>query len=354
MSFGLVVLAAGGCAVPGNLLGLKDSDDSPRIRLSCYASSTFGTVFADATDMGTHGYSDGGKEKNGIVYACRSGHLDIPHVRKAADWTAYLAEKTYRKLKTNDAAFSFKLWEPSRYYVRLKYPDEWSTLPPAERDRIARDISIQLGQYFAYAALTWHEILTWFGYRPLPWYPEFPSAFSWEDNFSNLLGTYLAGRALRDTGYDYDQAMTRALAEELERLGPQPKEVAVQAAEQVKGKWYSGDILFLVDIKKRHLDIGLEDGFVTPWIVPSVDACEGAEPQPYPVPSLALLKVHGFSMRFEIAPKEFEKNKILSIVYPDKKTRKKRLEPSRHFAPIMAHIREESRRKYGPQAGRPD
>jgi hypothetical protein len=350
----LVALAVGGCADPGHLLGLKDSRESPRIRLSCYASSTLGTVFGDATDMGMHGYRDGSKENNGIVYTCRGGHLDIPHVRKAADWTAYLADKAYQRLKAGDRTFSFKLWEPSRYYVRLDYPDDWSILPPTERDRIARDISIQLGQHFAYTALTWHEILTWFGYRPLPWYPEFPSAFSWEDNFSNLLGTHVAGRALRDTRRDYDQAMTRALDQELARLGPQPKEVAMRAAELVRGQWYSGDILFLVDIKKRHLDIGLDDDLVTPWLVPSLDECRGATPRSYPTPSLGLLEVHGFAMRLEIAPKEFERDKMLTIVYPDRKTRRDRLEPARHFAPIMARIRQEARERYGPQVDRPD
>lgn len=349
-----LVMFAGGCALPRpDLFGLKDSAKSPRIRLSCYASSTLGSVFGDASDLGTHHYDNGKGEKNGIIYTCKAGHIDLPHVRKAADWTAYLAEKAYDKLRKGQTRFSFKLWEPSRYYIHLTYPENWKHLLEAQRDQIARDISITLGQYSAFTALTWHEIITWFGYRPVLWYPEFPSAFSWEDTFSNLLGTHLAGKALRDTERSYDEAMTVALDAEVQRLGAQPKSTAIEAAQQVKGLWYSGGILFLVDIKKRNLDIGLDDGFVTPWIVPGLGACQGAEPAPYPVPDLRALGRHGFAVTFEIEPREMERRAILKIVYPDPDNRRKRLVPAVHFEPLMEHIRQDAVRRYGEEVDVP-
>ena len=55
-----------------------------------------------------------------------------------------------------------------------------------------------------------HEILTWHGFRCVGFLPEFLSAFSWEDSFSNLLGTVVASKALRDTEHPYDEAMTIA------------------------------------------------------------------------------------------------------------------------------------------------
>ena len=349
-----IVMFAGGCALPRpDLFGLKDSARSPRIRLSCYASSTLGSVFTDADNLGTHHYDNGKGEKNGIIYTCKAGHIDLPHVRKAADWTAYLAEEAYDKLRKGQAKFSFKLWEPSRYYIHFTYPEDWKQLPEAQRDQIARDISITLGQYSAFTALTWHEIITWFGYRPVLWYPEFPSAFSWEDTFSNLLGTHLAGKALRDTQRSYDEAMTIALDAEVQRLGAQPKSTAVEAAQQVKGLWYSGGILFLVDIKKRNLDIGLDDGFVTPWIVPGLAECQGGEPAPYPVPDLRVLDRHGFAVTFEIEPREMERRAILKIVYPDPGNRRKRLVPTVHFAPLMEHIRQDAVRRYGEEVDVP-
>lgn len=349
----ILILPGAGCLPRVDLLRLKDSAKSPRIRMSSYASDTIGTVYADPANLGAHNYRSGRGERNGIVYTCRAGHIDIPHVRKAADWTAYLAEKALRRITAGDTKFSFKLWEPSRYHVRLTYPQDWGQLPEAEKEQVARDISVDLGQYLAFTALTWHEIVTWFGYRPLPWYPEFPSAFSWEDTFSNLLGTRLALEALKDTEHEYDEAMTMALDRELQRLGAQPKRVAMHAADKMKGLWYSGEFLFLVNIKKRNLDIGLDDGFVTPWIVPGLEECQGAQPQPYPVPNLDQVRLHGFTVRFEIEPRELEKRNILKIVYPDAGKRPKRLEPAVHFAPIMDYIRQDAVRKYGDEVDVP-
>ena len=74
-----IVMFAGGCALPRpDLFGLKDSARSPRIRLSCYASSTLGSVFTDADNLGTHHYDNGKGEKNGIIYTCKAGHIDLP------------------------------------------------------------------------------------------------------------------------------------------------------------------------------------------------------------------------------------------------------------------------------------
>jgi len=351
---GLLSAFCGGCMETTDLLRLRSSRDSPRVRLSSYASLTLGTVFIGPGDLGAHSYQGGGTEKNGIMYTCKGGHIDVAHLRKAADWTAYLAEKTHQQLSQDDTRFSFKLFEPSRYFVRLEYPENWDDLAKLEKDQIARDISIKLGQYFAFTALTWHEILTWFGYSSLPWYPEFPSAFSWEDTFSNLLGTRLAVEALLSRRYSYDQALTVALDRELERLDVQPKETAMLAAKAVKGRWYTGDLLFFVDIKKRNLDIGLDDGLVTPWIVPSLPECEGVQPQSYPAPNLELLRMHGFSVQLEIEPREhFQKGAILRIAYPDRNERHKRIEPAVHFPTIMEYIRQDAIRRYGPEADVP-
>ncbi len=319
----------------------------PRARVGRYATPAVGTIFAGAEDLGVHGYYNGWMEKIGIAYTCKAGHIDLAHVRKSADWTAYLAANILEQLKRNETRFSFRFKEPARYYVQLTYPDWWKDLPQEEKDRITRDISIGLGQYFTYVGCNWHEILTWFGYRSVALYPEFPSAFSWEDSFSDLLGTHIAAKALRDTEHEYDEAMTLALKRELDDLGIQPRDVAIRASNAVRGLWFSGDFLFLVDMKGRNFDIGLDDGLVTPWLVPSLPECEGAQPQSYPAPSLDFLSEYGFSAKFELEPKELERHKILSIVYPDQKKRKKRIEPAAHFAAIMANITQDAVKKHG-------
>jgi hypothetical protein len=213
--------------------------------------------------------------------------------------------------------FTFKASEePSRYYVHLNYPDNWQTLRPSDKKTIADEVSLELSQYFSYTMTTWHEVLTWFGYKSTGIFPEFPSAFSWEDNYSNLVGARLGAQAVADPEREYDEAMTMVLRQELEYLGVRSGEVAWYAAEKMKGKWWEGTpFVVYVEMKQRNMDIGLKDGFVTPTLVP--DICEGATPQSYPVPGLRTTTRLGFSLTLEVEPREFEKGDILKIIYPD-------------------------------------
>ena len=319
----------------------------PRLRQGDSPSANFGTSFVGG-HLGTHGYYFHPWEKNGIAYTCRGGHIDTMHLRIAADWTAYLAAASYRRLMRGDRGFSFKLLaDRSRHYVRISYPDDWQARPREERQRIAREIALALGPYLAFHLVTWHEILTWHGFRSVGVVPESHSAFSWEDSYSNLLGTIVASRALRDTEHRYNQAVTMALAEELGRLGVQPAGVSQQASRSVRGQWYTGHIGMFLTMKKRGLDIGLDNGLVTPILVPDVPGCTGAEPAAYPAPTLAALAPYGFAAVLEIEPHEWEKGKILRIVYPDGGG--KRIRPEVHFAPIMHHIRQEATTRYGPE-----
>ncbi len=345
--FGFFLVIHGTGVSQAKLLGQRDAKVRPRGRIACYASATLRTNFIDPENLGSHGYRFNWSEKNGIAYTCRAGHVDVAHVRKNVDWTAYLAAKTLEKLGKNETAFSFKLREPSLYFVQLAYPENWKDLSQADRENIAYDISIRLGQYLTYTATTWHEILTWYGYKAIGFYPEFPSAFSWEDTFSNVLGIRIGAMALRDAEHGFNEAVTLALDRELEKLGVQPRVTAIRAAQKVRGLWFSTALLFCVDIMGRNFDIGLDDGFVTPWIIPSVSGCEGTDVQTYPVPNLDFLSEYGFSMKLEIEPREWEKGKILRAVYPDGKKRKKRIEPIVHFAPIMDRIKAEAAEKYG-------
>jgi hypothetical protein len=59
------------------------------------------------------------------------------------------------------------------------------------------------------------------------------------------------------------------------------------------------------------------------------------------------LKNYGFSVVVEIEPHEWEKDRILRIVYPDQRGR--RIRPDEHFAAIMFDIRREAAARYGPE-----
>ncbi len=270
----------------------------------------------------------------------------MAHVRKAADWTAYLAAVTLAHLEKGDTEFAFKLREPSRYYVTLTFPPNWSGLSPRVREATARTVAIELGQHLAFTAMTWHEILTWFGYRSKGFEADFPSAFSWEDTYSNLLGTRVAVSALRNAPCDFSEAVTAALQSELNALGPQSGERARQLTQQLRGLWFRKQRFIITEIRKRNLDLGFDDGFVAPSLIPAAFGCEGAQAQPLPVPTLDVLADHGFSIKVEIEPREWERDRIWSIVNVKGDRRGRRLDPGKAFPRIMAYIAEDAVRRY--------
>lgn len=353
-----LLAACWGCRSPraGDQVRLKgglDFEDlrheKPCTRLGCFATATIGTTFQDPEKLGAHSYQFNMAEKNGIVYTCMGGHIDLAHLRNVADWTAYLASVTYEELQDGQTDFSFRLGEEINGYVEIEYPAGWSDISDDTRDMILFDVSTGLGQYCAYQSSIWHEIVTWFGYKCTGIYPEFGSSFSWEDTFSNLLGCHIGYLALYDRRHGYNEAVTLTLQQELEKLDAQPAKTARLASQLVRGDWYTGETP-IVFMKGRNLDTGLDDGYVTPWVVGGLCDCRDEQAVSYVVPSLAFLEQYGFKATFEIEPKVWEKDKIFRIVFPDgKKT--KRFDLSEKMAVIMDHIEKQADGKYKVQAG---
>jgi hypothetical protein len=62
-------------------------------------------------------------------------------------------------------------------------------------------------------------------------------------------------------------------------------------------------------------------------------------PQSYPAPRLTAITRLGFSMTVEVEPREFEKEGILKIVYPDEN--EKRLNLATHLPIIMEYIKQQ-------------
>ena len=318
----------------------------PRLRLGCYPTPTAGTTFPDPNSLGPHRYA--GSDSKGMLYTCRGGHIDLAHLRIAADWTMYLSQMSYDHLMRNESEFSYTSKPArSRYYVQIGYPRGWADMEPNERERVAREVSVRLGQYFGYVASTWHEIVTWFGYKFVAFLPEFASSFSWEDSYSNLLGTQIAAAAFRDR-LGYDEAMTLGIDRELKKLGVRSAATAKWAGEKVRGDWFSGRVVYMVKMKKRNFDIGLDDGYVTPTLVPDLSECRGAEAQPQAVPTLDDVGEFGFSVKLEIQPKIRASKKILRVAYGDGGKGGKRVEPAVHFRRLMSYIRQDAVKRIGP------
>ena len=345
----VLTIGWGADSAHARFLTAQQAAKTPRARIACLPSPTMGVRYTDLEALGQHGYRSGSKEGNGILYTCRGGHIDITHTRKLADWTGYLAYHLREALVQGHEQFSFKMLEPTRHHIALRYPAGWRHMNAVAKREIATQVSICLAEHLAYTGSVWHEILTWHGFKAIGFYPEYNSAFSWEDNYSNALGCRVGGLALRDGKRDFDDAVTLYTRKEIERLGARSKEAAKEAGAAVRGWWYVGAFI-RVEMVKRHLDVGLGDGYITPWLVPEVAGCEAAIPELYPVPDLELLEIYGFGMKYEIEPREWERHKILRALYPNAVTRPDRFEPARHLGTLIEHVRAKAIRRYGPHA----
>lgn len=308
----------------------------PKIRMGTFATNTIGTSYT-GPDIGNHSHK-GGLEDTGIAYTCKAGHIDLAHVRKAIDWTRYISQRAKKCLEKGENEFTFRMYEPSVYHVKFLYPDNWKDRNPIEKQRVSHSVAVEVGGYMSFAALTWHEMLTWFGWKSTWVVSEYASAFSWEDNFSNLLGAMVGKRALRSGIDDWDKAVTQTLEEALHDLMIQPKQISKKAAQLVQEEWYDGEFIF-IDMKKRHFDIGADDGIITPIVIP-VEECHGIEPEVFEVPQLHNAQKKGFQIQLEIEPNT-QREKIEKIVGAD------RVDIKNHFPLIIRYIRQGAVDRYG-------
>jgi hypothetical protein len=74
------------------------------------------------------------------VYTCQGGFIDIAHARGASDRTAFIAAKILDALQNHETEFSFKLAEPSKYFVQLVRPENWKDFA-TERETTLHAIS---------------------------------------------------------------------------------------------------------------------------------------------------------------------------------------------------------------------
>jgi hypothetical protein len=318
----ITAISVCGCSLTGG----------PRARMGYLPTTS--APFPNPDRLGKHGYTFNFSEATGILYTCRGGHLDLDHVRGAADNTRWLVKRVRQTLSKGGKGFSFSLTgEWSSHQVSFTYPEDWEELP--DREQIIEQIASDTGAYLAYNATLWHEILTWFDVHFVVIEPEFYSAFSWEDVYSNLVGVHCALEAMKDAGHGYDDAMTIALDRALKKLEVQPAYVARAASESVRGIWYSDNIL-VPETRMRNFDIGL-DGFVTPTLIEGV-GCD-SKPLPLAVPNLDSLHEHGFSMYYEIKPNVLEQGRIFKAAGSDK------IIPEQHFPVILEYMKRQAEEK---------
>lgn len=322
------------------LIGGCHKSGQPRLRVGSFFGSPLGIHYLNPDNLGNHHYAAKHGEKNGMVYTCRGGFIDIGHLREAADRTAYLTSLINKNLLKEKTEFTFHVIEPSMYRVTINYPPDWHTLSKQEKESIAYETSVQLAQYIAHTSLIWHEIITWFGFSSSWVFSENISSFSWEDPYSDLLGVTLAGQVLREK-QPYNRTMTKRINSTLEVLDVQSPEAARYAARQIDGKWYSGGFYFFVDMKKRNFDIGLGGRHITPWLVPGM--CPDAKPYRLQAPVLKSPTAWGFDVDLEIHPLELEKKQIYEILNVDQDLL---ICPAMHFPVLLEEIQRQARQAH--------
>jgi len=227
---------------------------------------------------GKFGYQSYGQphrrtEKNGALYTCRGGFIDVSHVRTATDWTVFL---TFTLLK--DTASIELPWEAGTLELRLL---NTAGLPVGDIAAMAQKI--------AFERLTWHEIASWHYHKPYHHLTEQHSTFTPEDNYSNFLGTEIgrrvALRMLSDTTLNYSLVATDEINKMIDSLQPlrtikQSKHAydIVDLNKQRKldpdscnrDVWYDSRIVFHDQryIFKRDMNTGPD---MRPWLVPHAE-----------------------------------------------------------------------------------
>ena len=290
--------------------------------------------------LGTHSYSFGGSEGYGIFYTLRGSSIDLDHVRGTADLTRWTYIRAYGTLRKSGSSFTvspFFEWTTNK--VKLKYPPDWNKRTQAEKDDIAHQAALIIAPVVSYNSMIWHEMLTWKGTHFMLFEPEFTSAFSWDDLYSDLTGALLATQAIKDGHVavsDYNKAMTVLIEKELQRLQVVPKQKTIEITKSVKGSWYGGGKLM-----KRNMDTGYDDGYITPAIIPGYT---DEEPLSKKIPTLDGLDELGIKIKYTISSAYFENGELKKIAGTKSSVR-----PLSHYPKIMKNIEQEAIYKYGYQ-----
>ena len=282
----LLMWVAGGCSA-----GAAAAKGGPRDRIGALPFPGAFTLYrpANPDDLGEHRYELSPRwfhrdESSGILYTTRAGFLDLAHVRITVDTVRFCTRQVRAAIAARRDVVTLPTIEGSTFIVTLHDPAD------LRDDDVADELAIRTGQRLGYLMMTWHEMITWFGYRTILFIDESPSAFTYDDTMSHVVGLRVAGRALRDrSGRSFDESATVALREELADLGAVSPSETERAARAVEGLWWShGKPL------KRHLEIGLGDDTVRAWLIPTLQPMHDAQAQPFRLPSLGDIAGHDY------------------------------------------------------------
>jgi hypothetical protein len=289
-----------GCA-----FGFKFSTQlSVRVPLTNSYPYNSNTLPLELTDLGSHLY--GGPlpgllnanalpisktfisiDKIGHLYTRFGGVIDIAHLRDHADLARYIATQVVALFRQGG---EFSIGDDTDP-LRDDTGDRVIIIKPQGTDPTAYQAAV-LGAFISYEVAVWHEISTFMTMQEY-------STFSPEDNYSNLLGTYIGFKACLNELQSYNDAIALTINRVLMNMGAQPRKVTIDVVDYLEDKWYSypGNInsdqfkpkkkisAFFPDIYlqilKRHCQTGMNENLidnrppsfmVTPWLITDADS----------------------------------------------------------------------------------
>lgn len=302
----------------------------------------------DPDELGLHTYDAGlvghgtdqdereSSEENGVVYTCRGGFIDVAHVRDYSDWTMYLAFWIYSNFG-DDLELDLPAELGPRKVIFKNFDIEGLD---REQQLI---LAVTMAQYAAYQLSLWHELAQWHGFG-MQAFPEYPSSYSVEDLYSNILGTKIAMAIMYSGGAKTDQVYSRFfdqwLGSVLDHLQVQSVEGSRAYMKAIDQHWWDSNTRLpgKFVVLKRNYDMGN----VQQPAIPSAElrsgveaeykqACENTEP----VSLTVIDEVYGIRMEDLITLKiTIDDEFAESFTYPTPEHAKSRVITDRDFSAI--------------------
>ncbi|NOH28041.1 DUF4056 domain-containing protein [Vibrio mediterranei] len=193
-------------------------------------------------DVDAHVFNDGsssvigsliGKsdEVNGLIFSNKGGFIDTAHVRDTADFTLYL----YHSIKYRDND-DFELALTPELRARRIVFNNLDQLDSANNEQA------KLAGLLAFRLAQWHEIAQWYGLVSVGGFKEYPSAFSPEDLYSNMLGALIAIEIIKinpDITQDaFVVLFPQYFRKHLKMLDAQDEDITIAQLKKLDGIWW--------------------------------------------------------------------------------------------------------------------
>jgi len=269
----------------------------------------------------------------GILVGADGIVIDPDHVHGWARITIQMYNKITTAFNEHDTEFSFDF-----VHFQFTYPPDWDLVPAAEKKKLA----IEIAEYAAFQDGIWHETASWYGYSTLI-FPDFESAFSYEDIYCDRLGTKVGAEALQKGG-NVTRNVTTIRNTYFRKFRFVNRIRGLKIIEKGKGTHWD-DKSHHLDIRKpvkwRNMDIGTGDGLINPVIIPVNENSKALEQTlAIPVPKLDHLNSVNLKMKLTItalAPKTGTVKSRARINDP--------IEPQRDYPKIIETIVKDAKRR---------